>query len=376
MLIAIPTGTDAPIYHLPIVTGFIILINIVCFALQLSFPEMMTALHIHHGYLNPLSWVTSCFMHEGFVEIIGNVIFLGITGLIIEGRCGSLKFLGLYLAIAIVSGGITQLAMLPFGSEGSSHGASACIFGLYAVAMLWMPETKVNIFFGGILLFTPIFRQISVSIVNVVFVMITIQFLIVWFSFFSMSSAMLQMLGAIPGFAIGYLMLARQWVDCEGHDLLTQNFNYKPKLTKAKKEQLANEKQQRKEERKQAIAEAKRKIAEHVDNGRYELAISRLETLRRKFHGRANFTASQMYKIVKAYDAEPSKQKHSRFLLDRYLEEQENVPAVLILASARQYLVYKEQPRKALSILKGIAADRLSEQEKIRADVAITGRGP
>ena len=365
LLITVPTGTDAPIYHLPIVTGFIVLVSVVCFALQLSMPEQMEVFYLHHGSINPLTWITHSFVHEGFGHIIGNMIFLIVSGLIIEGRCGPLKFLGLYMAIAIVSGGMQQLAMFPFGNgEEYSIGANGCVYGLFAVAMLWMPETKVNIFVAGIFFLYPIWRTFTTSVMNVVFVMISIQFLIVWFTFFAVSSAMLQLLGAIPGFAVGYLMLVRQWVDCEGHDLLTQNFNYKPKLTKAKKEQLRQEKERRKQHRKDAISEARQKIAEHVENGRYELAISRLESMRRKLQGKANFTAAEMYKIVRAYDEDPAKRKHSKYLLDRYLSEQPNAPAVLVLASARQYLVHLEAPRKALAILKEIDVRQVSEQEK------------
>ena len=51
-------------------------------------------------------------------------------------------------------------------------------------------------------------------------------------------------------------------------------------------------------------------------------------------------------------------------MLDRYLSEQPNAPAVLVLASARQYLVHLEAPRKALAILKEIDVRQVSEQEK------------
>jgi len=35
MFVIIPTGTDAPLYHLPVVTGLTIAVNVVVFVLQL-----------------------------------------------------------------------------------------------------------------------------------------------------------------------------------------------------------------------------------------------------------------------------------------------------------------------------------------------------
>jgi len=247
MLIVVPTGTDAPIYHWPIVTGLIILANIVCFALQLNFPGHLEMLYLHHGFFNPLSWITYSFMHDGFGHILTNLFLLASVGLIVEGRCGPLKFLGVYFAIAFISGCLQQLIFLPLGFDTSSCGANSCVYGLFAIAMMWVPENKVNIFVGGWVLFRPFFTTISPTIITVAFVLIGIEFLIVWFSFFSFSSAMLHLLGAIPGFGLGYFMLVRKWVDCEGGDLLTTSFGYKQKMTTAEKKKLQLEKEQRRE---------------------------------------------------------------------------------------------------------------------------------
>ena len=364
MLIICPTGTDAPIYHWPIATGLIILTSIACFVLQLNFPAAMEMFYLYHGFFNPLTWVTHSFVHRGIGQLLGNMFLLACVGLLVEGRCGPWKFLGAFFAVGIISGFIQQLIFLPMGFDTYSGGASGCIYGLFAIAMMWMPENKVNFFIAGWVLFFPFLRNFSANVMSVVFILIGIEFLIVWFSFFSLSSSMLHLLGAIPGFGIGYLMLVRKWVDCEGGDLLTTSFGMKPKMTGAEKKKLQLEKEQRKETRKQAIAETKRKIGEHVGQGRYDLAIRHLESLRRKLHSEANFTPAEMYKIVKAYDADPDKRQQSMFLLNRYLKEQPDAPAILVIANARQYLVYKDSPRKALSVLKRIEASQLSEQEK------------
>jgi len=364
MLITFPTGTDAPIYYWPITTGVIILTNIACFALQMLFPDQMAFFYLHHNHFNPLTWVSSSFMHAGIGHIFFNMFYLACVGLVIEGRVGPFKFVGIYLVIALASGLIENLIFLPLGSGGASLGASGIIYGLIAIAMLWMPDSEVNIWVGGWLFFYPFFTTFTVSIMTVAFVMIALEFLIAAFTMFSISSSLLHLLGAIPGFAVGYLMIVRQWVDCEGGDLLTRNFGYKPKVSEAKKEQLRLEKEERKQARRQAIDEAKTKINELVADGHYELAVRRVEMVRRKLHPKANFTPAQVLKIVKAYDAQPEKRKESIYLLDRFLEETPDAPDVLKIVSARQYLLHKEAPRKSLGILKEIDINQLGEKQK------------
>ena len=170
-------------------------------------------------------------------------------------------------------------------------------------------------------------------------------------------------LGAIPGFAVGYVMLTRQWVDCEGGDLLSRNFGYKPELTEAKKKQLHAEKEQRRQSRRQEIAEIRTQIAEHISQGRFSLAAHRLETLRRKHHGKANFTPGQLVKVIRAFDADPDRQQESVFLLNRFLKENSDVPPILLLAKARHLLLFDGRPRKALKLLKNLQPSDPQQQQ-------------
>ena len=108
----IPWGTDAPIYHWPIVTGAMILANVAVFVGEVNDvvgPEW--ALALGDG-LHPLQWLTHNFLHIGLGHLIGNVIFLWAFGIIVEGKLGALPFLALYLAIGVAHGAAVQTLML------------------------------------------------------------------------------------------------------------------------------------------------------------------------------------------------------------------------------------------------------------------------
>jgi membrane associated rhomboid family serine protease len=117
ILLGIPTGTDAPIYHPPIATVGLILANVACFVSQ-GFGEETAlqpwALDLAVGHINPIEWLTTMFAHAGFGHLIGNMIFLWSFGLVVEGKIGWLRMLGLYLGIGISQAAFIQLIFLPW----------------------------------------------------------------------------------------------------------------------------------------------------------------------------------------------------------------------------------------------------------------------
>jgi len=83
MILYIPYGTDAPIYHRPIITVAMIVINYIVYVMlatspfgaidpQLARPYMLA---LGDG-LHPLQWITSNFLHAGFFHFLFNMFFL------------------------------------------------------------------------------------------------------------------------------------------------------------------------------------------------------------------------------------------------------------------------------------------------------------
>lgn len=225
MIIA-PYSTDAPIYHLPIATGGLILTNIAVFfatTFQLMRGnievESIEWLILQFNTINPFQWISGAFMHDGFMHLIGNMFFLWAFGLVVEGKIGSIPFLGLYLAIAAVDGAAVQLPMFLLGSDGGALGASGVIFALMIVAMLWAPENEMDCFYFIA------FRvgTFEIRIVKLAATFVMLQLIFLWLGGFSMSSEMLHVIGAAIGLPVGLFMLRQNLVDCEGWDVISRN---------------------------------------------------------------------------------------------------------------------------------------------------------
>jgi membrane associated rhomboid family serine protease len=120
----IPLRTDAPVYHRPWATISIIVINVLlqiwAQATQYLYVEEWI---VSYGTITPVQWITSAFLHAGWLHCIGNMVFLWVFGLIVEGKIGWQRFLAIYFAIAVFAGAFEQVIML--WGEGGSLGGSA-----------------------------------------------------------------------------------------------------------------------------------------------------------------------------------------------------------------------------------------------------------
>ena len=138
MFLYLPYSTDAPIYYRPIVTIAMIVINVLVFFMFTQEEIEPFMLAIGAG-LHPGQWLTANFLHADIFHLTFNMFFLWVFGLIIEGKLGYLKMLVVYLGIGINFGATIQILMQ--GHEPSyGLGASAIIFGLAAMSLVWAPE--------------------------------------------------------------------------------------------------------------------------------------------------------------------------------------------------------------------------------------------
>lgn len=277
----IPLSTDAPIYHFPVASIGLIVVNCVAFfATGMGMADTVEtwgpwSLNYGDG-LHPVQWVTSNFIHMGFMHLIGNMVFLWGFGLVVEGKLGWWRYLLVYLGIGVAQCAVEQTLMLghdpledlqarivevweppteaeldeyrqellaegldedlveqlveagksppdaadhvdqigAFAPPGSC-GASSILYGMLAISLVWAPKNEVTC------LLVIFYRMISIEITIMTFAVwyIGFELLIAVLGGFSMTSALLHLMGAGAGFGVGVLLLKRNWVDCEDWDL-------------------------------------------------------------------------------------------------------------------------------------------------------------
>src|SRR3954470_15166733 len=97
-----PASDLLPSRHLPFVTVALLLLNALLFLceLQLSRPELHLFVQAFGVVPAAFSWtslVTSMFLHEGWMHLLGNMLYLWIFGDNVEDQLGHMGFLIFYL---------------------------------------------------------------------------------------------------------------------------------------------------------------------------------------------------------------------------------------------------------------------------------------
>ena len=220
----IPVSCDAPLYHRPVGTMGLIAANGVTFWLTSGGDRPDGWLLTFGNGLHPSEWVASAFLHFGWTHLIFNMIFLWSFGMIIEGKLGWIKYLGLYLVLCLCDGFLGQVLMLKAETVGGPHGAggaSGVIFALMAIALVWAPANSFEVVYVFVfrMLIRSGFFDISVYAVSAFYIGINLFF--AWLNGFAMSTPVLHLLGAIVGLPIGFLYLRKNWVDCENWDIIS-----------------------------------------------------------------------------------------------------------------------------------------------------------
>lgn len=220
-MILVPISTDAPIYHRPIGTISMIVANVLVYLATAADPEeAINEYGLHHGSgFSPLDWITSNFIHGGFFHLLGNMIFLWGFGLIVEGKVGWLAFTAIYLSIGVLECILEQAIF--YASTDVSFGASAIIFGLMTISLIWAPQNELTVFYW---LFIRFFGVFDISIIMFAALNLMMSFGMMFFLYvieFPMNSEVLHLMGAIIGGIIGVLYLKFRLVDCEGWDVFS-----------------------------------------------------------------------------------------------------------------------------------------------------------
>lgn len=379
-MIFIPISTDAPIYHFPFGTIALIVANIVIFFVTgVDLSEAIDTYGLHHGAgFTPIQWVTSNFIHDGFFHLVGNMIFLWGFGIIVEGKIGWMQFIPLYLGIGILE---CLLEQTIFGySGGVSFGASAIIFGLMVISLIWAPKNEFTVFFW--LFFRFWIFDISVVAFAILNLLISFVRMTVFHLLGSpMNSELLHLLGAGIGGALGFAYLKFKFVDCEGWDIISVMTGNTPNsesyLSQGYQEASRRRRNNRKAKRQRPfIPDSKRQLgkasperfSQLLDANKMTAAFAEFERIQHRKPewspqpeqllklARGLRTASEMEKSVKAY---------------REFVEVEPKFTLASLELAEIFVYVQERPSAAMRLLNRCEVDSFSEKQQQRHQQAM-----
>lgn len=170
-----PISDDNPTRITPFVTYVLIGLNIFVFLyqLRLTSPQLEQFFHLYavvprelsasfsgipvnQPVPEPLTLITSQFLHGGFLHILGNMLFLWIFGNNIEDKLGHVKYLIFYLTC----GALAALTQWFFSMQSGipSLGASGAIAGVMGAYILRFPNARVRtlLFLGPFITFPEI----------------------------------------------------------------------------------------------------------------------------------------------------------------------------------------------------------------------------
>lgn len=335
--------------------------------------------------LHPLQWLTANFMHAGAIHLAINMVFLGIFGLIVEGKIGPWWFTTIYLSFGVASAAAGQVLFLPMVDyyEGICWlGAEGPIYGLMMVAVVWAPQDNIKV----VLIFRALFAFLLMKAIafDVPVLMFSLIFIIWSFVVPSMLGmpillSVVNIAGAVLGIAAGVVLLLGSWVDGEQRDLVSMfrelagHEPVKKKLTHSEKEALREQKRQRAEQRRENLILYRRSMAAHISAGNPEAAVRTFRQIQ-KIDETATMEQAELLSLISAFQKKSNwdsvifySRQHMEMHSARYTSVAINLAKVL--------LIEKHSPRKAMDVIKGLGdLNQLPDkQKKIVKQIVVKG---
>ncbi len=170
----IPIRDTIPRQHFPFAVWALIAVNVFLFIRELELPQDSTEQFIYLFGLVPArfthpDWaasvgyprtywpfLTTMFLHGGWLHIIGNMWFLWIFGDNVEDRMGPVRFLVFYLLCGLAAG-VVHVLTNP-GSRVPAVGASGAIAGVMGAYFVLFPRARILAMFP--IFFYPVFFQV------------------------------------------------------------------------------------------------------------------------------------------------------------------------------------------------------------------------
>ena len=141
----LPLRDHEPSELFPVVTIALIIGNILAFIVEYMSPDLdvfIQAWALVPSVMNPITFLTSMFLHGGFMHIASNMWYLWIFGDNVEGRLGHGRFLIFYIAAGLIAA-FAELPQLA-GSDVPLLGASGAIAGVLGMYLAFFPHHRVD----------------------------------------------------------------------------------------------------------------------------------------------------------------------------------------------------------------------------------------
>jgi membrane associated rhomboid family serine protease len=169
----IPLSDENPTRLPPVVTVGLILACLAVFLFELAYDEPGLDLLLSHYGFTPLyvlpaegsqlphlpvpvwaTFVTSLFLHAGWMHVLGNMLYLWIFGNNIEDAFGHVKFALFYLVCGVAA--LALMLLTDPSSDSPVVGASGAISGVLASYMLLYPRARVRVVVPWLLILFPV----------------------------------------------------------------------------------------------------------------------------------------------------------------------------------------------------------------------------
>ncbi|QDU59025.1 rhomboid family intramembrane serine protease [Aeoliella mucimassa] len=377
----LPISTDAPVYHWPYATIGLIVANVLAFPLFHSLiatiggdttdpadaehaAQLLYWLILVHGDLNPVQWVTSLFMHGGFMHLLTNMVFLWVFGLIVEGKVGWARFLGLYLGIGVLQSAFTQFATLASTNDNVSIGASSAIAGLMAISLIWAPRNNIDcLYWFGFFMGT---TEIAVFVLALIYATIDLLFLAIEIvTTGDIIGGLLHPMGTVLGAIVGIVMVKMKLVDCEGFDLFHAWNGADPNAEVDYKEVDARVAIKKEERATQQRRDAHQQIREYLEEDNVRGAATLYQKL--KQHGtHVELDREELIALVKGLHERKEWALSAPLMYEwvaRFPQGTDNVRLKL----AQICVTALEKPARALEILQSLDSSQLPPEKQAMA---------
>jgi len=358
MFFLFPYTTDAPVYYWPFATLGLIVANVVIFIGMMN--GAITGADdwvLWYGEgLHPHQWFTNIFTHADVGHLVGNMLFLWVFGIVVEGKLGWWKFLSCYLGIGVVHSMLEQLVMLNYtGSAPGAFGASAAIFGIMAMATIWAPMNEITFFY--IAIFRTGTFEVSIAVMAFCYTMLELVYVFVFGT--SAASSLLHLTGFLVGLPVGIALLKMKAVDCEGWDAFHVwsgdygGFKKQPDVVQEAAE-IAERVHQRNDDQ---LVQAKAQVQKYVQAGNPAAALLLYEKMRRVGGGLV-LDRNDLFAIIKHLQAS-NRYRDSAPLLAELIRRFPDGADAARVKLAQICVVELDRPGKALELLSGINPSRL-----------------
>ena len=367
----IPYSTDAPVYYWPFATLGLIVANVFVFISMasggISNPESWML--VYDQGITPIQWLSSMFTHATPEHLLGNMLFLWVFGLVVEGKLGWWKFLLCYLSIGVIQSAGEQTLMLLLQLDGGSLGASSAIYGIMVIAAIWAPKNEISILYWFFFFLVGTFE---VSILTLAAVYIGIDLLLslgvdlfISMAFEFRTTSWLHISGVIVGAPIGVILLKKGVVDCEGWDIFHVMrgdygaFKKKPD-PEVDEAELADLREKRDSEIQHSTSE---KIEFFLQHGNLEAAYELAKNMRDK-KKELNLSRPILMKLITGLQR-AERWTDSCPLMAEVVRRFPDKSAPVSIKLAQICVVKLERPGKALELLSALDLQTLTKDQLI-----------